>query len=335
MIDGRSRHQLLERAPCRASAGRSARRGGHRPRRHLGTVEEHDGHGVARLVGGGEGDDPRVRPLRLAGVELRGPRLGGDRDAAVELQAAARRAVGGDALHQRVERRRRLAVIGRSHSSGRRASACAPGCPASRRRRTASSSPRCWRRRRRPSPCARGPSGPPAGRSRASPAAGGCCSRLSVCRTCSPAGRGRRRSDPLADAPGLHAVDHVRDADVERGLGERDVAAAAEHLAQVAAAVRAVVVLDQRPAASTRRLARTGCRGSPTPVSRAMPVVSTLNVEPGTALLVGVGQQRVARRLEEFLERGAGGVEVRVDDAVRVVRRVAVHRQHGAGLCRP
>src|SRR5215218_9952925 len=41
---------------------------------------EHDGDGVARRVGGGVGDDPGVRALRLTGtVELRRARLGGDR----------------------------------------------------------------------------------------------------------------------------------------------------------------------------------------------------------------------------------------------------------------
>ena len=83
-----------------------------------------------RVVGRGEGDDPGVRPLRLAGrVELGGAGLGGDRDAAVEprqqlavpsvatlcISAFSVAAVSG--------------LIGRSHTSRRRcASACGPGC---------------------------------------------------------------------------------------------------------------------------------------------------------------------------------------------------------------
>ena len=54
---------------------------------------EHHGDGVAGRVGRGEGDDPGVRPLRLARVvELGGAGLGGDGDPAVEGDAAARRA---------------------------------------------------------------------------------------------------------------------------------------------------------------------------------------------------------------------------------------------------
>ncbi len=141
--------------------------------------------------------------------------------------------------------------------------------------------------------------------------------------------------DPQPDAPRLHAVEHSRDADVEGGLGERDVAAAAEHLAQVAAAVGAVVVLDRvgclrrHPLDEALELAVQGDRAGVESDAGGQHLERRAR---HVALLVGVGEQRVAWRFEELLEGCTGGIEVGIDDPVRVVRRVAVHRHHGPGL---
>ena len=85
----------------------------------VGAFDDH-GDGVLRVVGGSEGDGPGMRLLRLALlVELGGARLGGDGDPALEGDATARRAFGGDELHQVGEGLAPCAAeIGSFHTSG-------------------------------------------------------------------------------------------------------------------------------------------------------------------------------------------------------------------------
>ena len=297
--------------------------------------EDRHGDGVARRVGRGEGDDPGVRPLRLARVvELGGAGLGGDGDAAVEGDAAARRAVLGDADHQvgqdvrRLRRDRRLPHLrlrcGRARCRRGRASA---------RRRTASSSARRWRRWRRPSPCAAAPSAPRSGRSRGSPAAAGSGRGRRSARTCwRPGGAGRsaparrrpsrRRPRPCASTPTSRAI-------LANGMLQLRVNTSVRSPPHV---VPSKFWIGSFVCGGTHSFS------SGNVVDRSSDAVLQGDARRQdlerrarhVALLVRVGQQRVAGvRLEER-EDVAGAVEVGVGDLVRVVAREAPHRLHRA-----
>ena len=90
--------------------------------------------------------------------------------------------------------------------------------------------------------------------------------------------------DRLADAPAVDAVLEALRSELLADPGERCVARPAEHLRQVTAAERC-----RRSSGSGRRLGRhvlafglpERCRAITIPKSKAAPVVSTLNVEPG------------------------------------------------------
>ena len=167
------------------------------------------------------------------------------------------------------------------------------------RPRTAPSSGRRWRPWRRPSPCAAAPSGSRSGRSRGCRAAAARWPRSSVLprllAAAPPMSSGISSPIPHAVAAGEERLDAHGDG----GLGERDVAAAGEHLGEVAAADAAVVVLDRVVGLRRHPFAFVGER-------RVQDERSVLQADPGgdhlerrprhEALLVGPRQQRVDRR---------------------------------------
>ncbi len=148
-------------------------------------------------------------------------------------------------------------------------------------------------------------------------------------------GRGRSIGSCSPIPHACVARDHRLRAEERGELRKGDVAAAGEHGGQIAATQAPVVVLDRivglrrHPFAFVGELAVEGGDAA-------------LERDPGgdhlerrswhVALLVRLGEQRIAGGVLQVGDGLLGDVEVGVDERVRVERRVAVHRSDRAGL---